>query len=174
VAKRLGHHFTFERFRVLTPVTPDQVWVSSEALHHHVVVCLISQIRRMLSVPTTFFPHPSSPYPSRIFSLMWLKRVWKASAAHLLSGGMKDVPFPFVNALNCAFRPFLSSLSKKRLRLHKSELGKKTMLQRTGGNTRNKCKMGDYDMEKKNLTNLFYFNTCRLIHRCNGFIFFNK
>jgi hypothetical protein len=113
VAKRLGHHFTFERFRVLTPVTPDQVWVSSEALHHHVVVCLISQIRRMLSVPTTFFPHPSSPYPSRIFSLMWLKRVWKASAAHLPSGGMKDVPFPFVNALNCAFRPFLSSLSKK-------------------------------------------------------------
>jgi hypothetical protein len=109
---------------------------------------------------STFFPHPSSPYPSRIFSPMWLKRLWKASAAHLPSGGMKDVPFPFVNPLNCTLRSVLSSL-------HKSELGKKTMLQRTGGNTRNKCNMGDYDMEKKSLTNLFYFNTCRLIHRCN-------
>jgi hypothetical protein len=81
VAKRLARHFTSSRSRVLTPVPPYQVWVFSEIFpHHHIVVCLISQIRRMLgqyqplSTPTTFLPHPSSPYPSRIFPSMWLKR----------------------------------------------------------------------------------------------------
>jgi hypothetical protein len=33
-----------------------------------------------LSVPTTFLPHPSSPYPSRIFPSAWLKR--KKKRAH--------------------------------------------------------------------------------------------
>jgi hypothetical protein len=43
VAKRLARHFTFGRSRLLTPVLPDQV-----SPHHHIVVCLISQISRML------------------------------------------------------------------------------------------------------------------------------
>jgi hypothetical protein len=67
VAKRLARYFTFGRSRVLTPVPPDQVWVFSEVSpHHHIVVSLISQIRRMLvsinlSVPTTFPFAPNLP-----------------------------------------------------------------------------------------------------------------
>jgi hypothetical protein len=65
------------------------------------------------SVPTTFLPRPSSPYPSRIFPSVWLKRLWNASAAPPPLGGMKDVSFPFffihhnklssANLLECRF-----------------------------------------------------------------------
>jgi hypothetical protein len=64
VAKRLARHFTFGRSRVLTPVPPDQVWVFSEVSpHHHIVVCLISQIRRMLGQyqPLSTYHLPSAP-----------------------------------------------------------------------------------------------------------------
>jgi hypothetical protein len=60
VAKRLARHFACGRSRVLTPLQPNKVWVFSYVSpHHHIVVCLISQI----TVPTTFLPHPSSPPP---------------------------------------------------------------------------------------------------------------
>jgi hypothetical protein len=64
VAKRLARHFTFGRSRVLTPVPPDQVWVFSEVSpHHHIVVCLVSQIRRMLGQyqPLSTYHLPSAP-----------------------------------------------------------------------------------------------------------------
>jgi hypothetical protein len=66
---------------------------------------------------------------------VWLKRLWKASAAaYPLSGVMKDVSFPFlhsftfVHALNVFVSFHLSSPSTKKMRLRKSELDKKTML----------------------------------------------
>jgi hypothetical protein len=40
---------------------------------------------------TTFLPRPSTPYPPRIFPSMWLKRLWKASAAR---SPLKDVSLP--------------------------------------------------------------------------------
>jgi hypothetical protein len=94
VAKRLARHFTFGRSRVLTLTRCG--FFSEVSPHHHIVVCLISQIRRMLgqylSVLTIFLPHPSSPYLSPIFPSVWLKTLWKASAAPAsLRGGMKDV-----------------------------------------------------------------------------------
>jgi hypothetical protein len=64
VAKRLARHFTFGRSRVLTPVSPDQVWVFSEVSpHHHIVVYLISQIRQMLGQyqPLSTYHLPSAP-----------------------------------------------------------------------------------------------------------------
>jgi hypothetical protein len=68
VAKHLARHFVFGRSRVLNPVPPDQVWV-----FFHIVVCLISQIRRMLgqyqrlstyhllSAPILTVPTPNHP-----------------------------------------------------------------------------------------------------------------
>jgi hypothetical protein len=58
VAKRLARHFTFGRSRLLTPVLPDQV-----SPHHHIVVCLISQISRMLGQyqPLSTYHLPSAP-----------------------------------------------------------------------------------------------------------------
>ncbi|KAH0808067.1 hypothetical protein GEV33_014724 [Tenebrio molitor] len=76
LAKRLARHFTFGRSRVLTPVRPDQVWVFFKVFP--------TPSHR---VPTTFLSHPSSPYPSRIFPFVWLKRLWKVSAARPPSGG---------------------------------------------------------------------------------------
>jgi hypothetical protein len=83
VAKRLARHITFGRSRVLTPVPPDQMWVffrgfpipSHRGMSHGECWIGIN-----LSVPTTFLPHPSSPYPSRIFPSAWLKR--KKKRAH--------------------------------------------------------------------------------------------
>jgi hypothetical protein len=76
VAKRLARHFTFGRSRVLTPVRCG--FFSEVSPHHHIVICLISPIGECwVSISLcTFLPHPSTPYPSRI----WLKRLWKASA----------------------------------------------------------------------------------------------
>jgi hypothetical protein len=62
VAKRLARHFTFGRSRVLTPV-PSLIrcgFFSKVSSHYHIVVCLISQIRRMLGqCPTSqYLPYP--------------------------------------------------------------------------------------------------------------------
>jgi hypothetical protein len=74
VAKRVAHHFTFGRSRVLTPVPPDQVWFFSEVSpHHHIVVCLlIAQIRRMLGQyqPLSTYHLPSAaPMPNLSISV---------------------------------------------------------------------------------------------------------
>jgi hypothetical protein len=100
VAKRLACHFTFGRSRVLTPVPPDQMWVffrGFSTLSHRGMSHITDKANAGSS--TTFLLHPSSPYPSRIFPSVWLKRLWKASAARPPSGGMEDASFflPFVN-----------------------------------------------------------------------------
>jgi hypothetical protein len=115
LAKRLGRHFTIGRSRVLTPVPPDQVWVFFRGFpkpSHRGMSHSTDKASVHLSVPTTFLPHPCSPCPSRIFRSVWLKRLWKASAARPLLGEMKNVSFPsFFLYLNhhtsedTAFRP---------------------------------------------------------------------
>jgi hypothetical protein len=78
VAKRLARHFTLGRSRVLTPVPPDQVWFFFRGFpHHHILVCLISQIRRLLGQHQLLQYLPSS---------------FRTSACPP-SGGMKDVSF---------------------------------------------------------------------------------
>jgi hypothetical protein len=96
LAKRLGRHFTFGRSRVLTPVPPDQVWVFFRGFPKpsHRGMSHSTDKANAGSVATTFLLHPCSPYPSRIFPSVWLKRLWKASAARPLLGEMKTVSFP--------------------------------------------------------------------------------
>jgi hypothetical protein len=59
---------------------------------HTIVVCLISQIRRMLGQyqPLSTYHLHSAPivtvYLSRIFQSVWLKTLWKASAPRPLRG----------------------------------------------------------------------------------------
>ncbi|KAH0808475.1 hypothetical protein GEV33_014316 [Tenebrio molitor] len=94
VSKCLARHFTFGRFRVLTPVPPNQVWVFFRGFPtpSHRCISHITDKANAGSVPTTFLPHPPTPYPPRIFPSMWLKRLWKASAAP---------PSPFIHLQIC-------------------------------------------------------------------------
>jgi hypothetical protein len=75
------------------PGEPDQVWVffnrfptPSHRGMSHITDKAIAGSVATSAVPTTFLP-----YPSRIFPSMWLKRLWKASAARPPFGGMKNV-----------------------------------------------------------------------------------
>jgi hypothetical protein len=94
VAKRIARHFIFGRSRVLTPVPPDQVWFffggfpsPSHRGMSHITDKAIAGSVSTSKVPTTFLPHPSmGTNPSRIFPSMWLKGLWKASAARPPSG----------------------------------------------------------------------------------------
>jgi hypothetical protein len=104
VAKRLARHFTFGRSRVLTTVPHDQMWnffrgfpTPSHRGMSHITDKANAGSVLTSAVPTTFLLPPSTPYPSRIFPSMWLKRHWKTSTGRLPSGGMKDVSFPFRN-----------------------------------------------------------------------------
>jgi hypothetical protein len=121
VAKRLARHFTFGRSRVLTPVQSDQMWVFFRGFptpsHRGMSHIVISQIRRMLGqyqpLSTYHLPHPSSPYPSRILPSVWLKRLWKASAARPPSGGESKM-FPFsLKILNFSLTCFVILTKRK-------------------------------------------------------------
>jgi hypothetical protein len=74
VAKRLARHFALGRSRVLIPGPPDLVWVFSGVFLHHHFVIIDKATAGSVFTPqntTTFLPHPSSPYPLRIFPSMW-------------------------------------------------------------------------------------------------------
>jgi hypothetical protein len=83
VAKSLARRFTFGRSRVLTPVRCG--FFSEVFPHHHIVVCLISQIRRMLG---QYQPLHLPSAPIHIPNLA--EKTGKPQP-----GGVKDVSFPF-------------------------------------------------------------------------------
>jgi hypothetical protein len=75
VAKRLARHFALGRSRVLIPGSSVLVWVFSGVFLHHHFVIIDKATAGSVFTPqntTTFLPHPSSPYPLRIFPSMWL------------------------------------------------------------------------------------------------------
>jgi hypothetical protein len=89
VAKYLARHFALGRSRVLILGPPDLVWVFSGVFLYHHFVIIDKATAGSVFTPqnhTTFLPHPSPPYPFRIFPSEWLKRLWKASAGCLPSG----------------------------------------------------------------------------------------
>ncbi|KAH0818562.1 hypothetical protein GEV33_004229 [Tenebrio molitor] len=73
VAKRLARHFVLGRSRVRIPGPPDLGCGFFQGFSHIITSCIHP------SEPTTFLPHPASPYSSRIFLSVWLKRLKEAS-----------------------------------------------------------------------------------------------